>query len=279
MEIVWEVLLFSVVMSFFPVPMIRLFVSGPQLMAVAWRSTMDISALSTLLLPYQMAETLSAVERIVHCGSGVAVHWVSQWRTLHSLFGPHVCCLMETLWLAPGSLHYIAISSILNVYLDIFGRTVKLACKFACWMSHAVVELHHPTALGWSDSAVLENVNKVLLRTLQSVAVCWCFDARHDFCSDGVIRVFTSSAERMASPTELAEYEQSVAASEIPAQIGDIKTEDLVGPSALQVPGNHICVAEWSSHFFVLSLVYAVDCAEVYWWSCCSIVHKCDYQL
>jgi len=66
----------------------------------------------------------------------------------------------------------------------------------------------------------------------------------HDFCSDGVIRVFTASAERMASPAELAEYEQSVSVSEIPAQIGDIKTEDLVGPSALQVPGNQIYFAE-----------------------------------
>ena len=59
-----------------------------------------------------------------------------------------------------------------------------------------------------------------------------------------MIRVFTTSAERMAAPSELATYEQSVAASEIPAQIGDIKTEDLVGPSALQVPGNHIGTAE-----------------------------------
>jgi len=44
----------------------------------------------------------------------------------------------------------------------------------------------------------------------------------------------------MASPAILAEYEQLTAASEIPAQIGDIKTEDLVGPSALQVPGEYI---------------------------------------
>ena len=54
--------------------------------------------------------------------------------------------------------------------------------------------------------------------------------------------MFTTSAERMASPAEIADYEQSVAASEIPAQIGDIKTEDLVGPSALKVPGNNIIV-------------------------------------
>ena len=64
------------------------------------------------------------------------------------------------------------------------------------------------------------------------------------FCSDGVIRLFTMSAERVASADKLAEYEQHIAASEIPAQIGDIKTDDLVGPSALQVPGNFFCVTE-----------------------------------
>jgi len=53
-----------------------------------------------------------------------------------------------------------------------------------------------------------------------------------------VIRVFTTTAERRASATMLADYEQSITASEIPAQIGDINTEDLVGPSALQCPGN-----------------------------------------
>jgi len=59
--------------------------------------------------------------------------------------------------------------------------------------------------------------------------------------------VFTASAERMASPAMLAEYEQHISASEIPAQIGDIKTEDLVGPSALQVPGKYICILIFAS--------------------------------
>ena len=70
----------------------------------------------------------------------------------------------------------------------------------------------------------------------------WCFLW---FGSDGVIRVFTASPDRMASPAILAEYEQLTAASEIPAQIGDIKTEDLVGPSALQVPGEYIFSTKW----------------------------------
>lgn len=63
--------------------------------------------------------------------------------------------------------------------------------------------------------------------------------------------MFTANADRMASPSELANYEQSVAASEIPAQIGDIKTEDLVGPSALQVPGNH-----WTLYSLLLLTYY-----------------------
>jgi len=57
--------------------------------------------------------------------------------------------------------------------------------------------------------------------------------------------LFTASTERVASADKLAEYEQLIAASEIPAQIGDIKTDDLVGPSALQVPGNHIRITEF----------------------------------
>ena len=49
----------------------------------------------------------------------------------------------------------------------------------------------------------------------------------------------------------LADYEQSITASEIPAQIGDINTEDLVGPSALQCPGNwwSLCISEGSEFF------------------------------
>jgi len=89
------------------------------------------------------------------------------------------------------------------------------------------------------DSEILKNC--IQSCTILIVGYCLC-DICCDIFSDGVIRVFTTSAERMASPTELAEYEQSVAVSEIPAQIGDIKTEDLVGPSALQVPGKrHFC--------------------------------------
>jgi len=83
-------------------------------------------------------------------------------------------------------------------------------------------------------------VSEILLDTVLTVYNVSIYCLCCHFCSDGVIRLFTASAERVASADKLAEYEQLIAASEIPAQIGDIKTDDLVGPSALQVPGNHI---------------------------------------
>jgi len=41
----------------------------------------------------------------------------------------------------------------------------------------------------------------------------------------------------VASAAELAAFEECVASSTIPAQVGDIKTEDLPGPEALLGPG------------------------------------------
>lgn len=55
--------------------------------------------------------------------------------------------------------------------------------------------------------------------------------------SDGVIRVFTEQPEKMASEEELKNFDELVSQSTIPAQIGDINTEDLPGPEALLVPG------------------------------------------
>ena len=58
----------------------------------------------------------------------------------------------------------------------------------------------------------------------------------NDF-SDGIIRVFTTNEERAADEDCQKAFEEDVASSSIPAQIGDIKTEDLVGPSALLSEG------------------------------------------
>lgn len=78
--------------------------------------------------------------------------------------------------------------------------------------------------------------------------------------SDGMIRIFTRSLDRIASPEELSAYEDMVAQANIPAEIGDIKTDDLPGPDALLVPGKAegqvmmvkrkmgIEAYQWSSH-------------------------------
>jgi phospholipase A-2-activating protein len=59
-------------------------------------------------------------------------------------------------------------------------------------------------------------------------------------CSDGVIRVFSASADRWASEADLKEYEDAVAKQTLPSQqVGDIKKSDLPGIEALNAPGTH----------------------------------------
>jgi hypothetical protein len=57
-------------------------------------------------------------------------------------------------------------------------------------------------------------------------------------CSDGIVRVFSTSAERWASEGDLKEYDEKVASQALPAQqVGDLKKGDLPGPEALTDPG------------------------------------------
>lgn len=58
--------------------------------------------------------------------------------------------------------------------------------------------------------------------------------------SDGVIRVFTTKPERMAPTDEQKSFEEQVAASAIPKQLGDVKLEELPGPEVLLNPGTAI---------------------------------------
>ena len=55
--------------------------------------------------------------------------------------------------------------------------------------------------------------------------------------SDGVIRVFSSSPERQAAEEEQKEWQDLVANSSIPSQVGDLNMEELPGPEALLNPG------------------------------------------
>ncbi|ELT98127.1 hypothetical protein CAPTEDRAFT_160241 [Capitella teleta] len=73
----------------------------------------------------------------------------------------------------------------------------------------------------------------------QSVWTC-CILPNGDIvtgASDGVVRVFSCDPLRQASSEEVQAFEDTLAASSIPTQIGDIKTDDLVGPAALINPG------------------------------------------
>jgi phospholipase A-2-activating protein len=57
-------------------------------------------------------------------------------------------------------------------------------------------------------------------------------------CSDGVVRVFSESEERWASPQDLKEYDDKVAGQALSSQqVGDVKKSDLPGLDALNTPG------------------------------------------
>ncbi|BGP38000.1 hypothetical protein JCM10449v2_001927 [Rhodotorula kratochvilovae] len=72
----------------------------------------------------------------------------------------------------------------------------------------------------------------------------WCVNvlANGDIAagaSDGNVRVYTRSEERVASEADLAEYEEQVSKTALnSSQIGDLKKSDLPGPEALDQPGN-----------------------------------------
>lgn len=56
--------------------------------------------------------------------------------------------------------------------------------------------------------------------------------------SDGIVRVFSESEERWASPQELKAFDDLVASQALPSQqVGDVKKSDLPGPEALNIPG------------------------------------------
>ena len=52
-----------------------------------------------------------------------------------------------------------------------------------------------------------------------------------------MVRVFTCDSLRQASTEDQAAFEEEVAQSSIPTQVGDLKTEDLPGPEVLLAPG------------------------------------------
>ncbi|XP_074640387.1 phospholipase A-2-activating protein-like [Tubulanus polymorphus] len=55
--------------------------------------------------------------------------------------------------------------------------------------------------------------------------------------SDGMIRIFSESPDRIAEPEQIQQFEEEVSASTIPSQVGDVKMEDLPGPEVLTEPG------------------------------------------
>ncbi|KAI0909245.1 ubiquitin homeostasis protein lub1 [Ustulina deusta] len=83
--------------------------------------------------------------------------------------------------------------------------------------SECIQTITHPAISVWSVAACAENGDIV------------------SGASDGVVRVFSRSAERVASPETLAHFDESVKSSSIPQQqVGGVNKEKLPGPEFLK---------------------------------------------
>jgi len=56
--------------------------------------------------------------------------------------------------------------------------------------------------------------------------------------SDGYIRVFSRDPKRLGTEDELLAFQSLVSSNAIPAQVGDLKKDDVLGPDALEIPGS-----------------------------------------
>ncbi|RYP41350.1 hypothetical protein DL767_001107 [Monosporascus sp. MG133] len=91
-------------------------------------------------------------------------------------------------------------------------RTVRIWSGFEC-----IQTITHPAISVWSVATCAENGDIV------------------SGSSDGVIRVFSRSSDRVASPETLAQFDDAVKSSAIPQQqVGGINKEKLPGPEFLQ---------------------------------------------
>ncbi|KAI0376753.1 PFU-domain-containing protein [Hypomontagnella monticulosa] len=86
----------------------------------------------------------------------------------------------------------------------------------------------------WSGSECLQTITHPAI-SVWTVAVCPGTGDIVTGASDGVVRVFSRSPERLASPDTLAQFDEAVKSSSIPQQqVGGINKEKLPGPDFLK---------------------------------------------
>lgn len=89
----------------------------------------------------------------------------------------------------------------------------------------------------WRDGKCVQTIAHPA-QSVWAVCVLPCNGDIVSAASDGVIRVFTTKPERMAPTDEQKSFEEQVAASAVPKQLGDVKLEELPGPEVLLNPGS-----------------------------------------
>ncbi|KAL6070984.1 Phospholipase A2 activating protein [Balamuthia mandrillaris] len=104
----------------------------------------------------------------------------------------------------------------------------------------------HTFATGGEDRALKIWRDSTCQQTIMHPSTVWCVAALPNTdiitaSSDGVARLWTRDPSRTASAEEIASYESKVSAVAIPKQttgaVGELNTERLPGPEALEQPG------------------------------------------
>ncbi|KAI0542808.1 ubiquitin homeostasis protein lub1 [Xylaria digitata] len=86
----------------------------------------------------------------------------------------------------------------------------------------------------WRGSECVQTITHPAI-SVWSVAACPATGDIVSGASDGIVRIFSRSAERVASPETLAHFDESIKSSSIPQQqIGNVNKEKLPGPEFLK---------------------------------------------
>ncbi|ESN99243.1 hypothetical protein HELRODRAFT_67216 [Helobdella robusta] len=211
--------------------------------------------------------TVAVVPVSGHMITGSADKTIRIWKAgkvENVITGSHTDCIRCIVTLDPN--HFASSSNDTTVRLwDMSGNCLNVLTGHTSFVySIAFLSANFELVSGGEDRSIRIWKDGQCVQTIfhpaQSV---WCVSvlANGDIVtgsSDGVVRMFTQEPSRMADDEMLNAYEQSITKCSLPAQIGDIKTDDLPGPDALNIPGKK----EGQ-----IQMIKRMDVVEAYQWS------------
>ncbi|RYP02904.1 hypothetical protein DL764_005520 [Monosporascus ibericus] len=117
---------------------------------------------------------------------------------------------------------------------ELRGHESFIYCLTALPTGELVSSGEDRTVRIWSGFECIQTITHPAI-SVWSVATCAANGDIASGSSDGVIRVFSRSSDRVASPATLAQFDEAVKSSAIPQQqVGSVNKEKLPGPEFLQ---------------------------------------------